>query len=264
MNDAYELLHAGFRWRVPADFNLAAACCGRWARATPERVAIRYEHEDGRSAVHTYGALQDEANRLANALRRLGVGRGDRVAIVMPQRFETAVAHIAIARLGAVGMPLSMLFGPEALEFRLNDSGARVALVDESGILNLRAARRACAELETLMAVGAAEGQGDLDWRAACAGEPARFEPAAAAADDPAVLIYTSGTTGPPKGALMPHRAILGNLPGFVASHNVSASRPSGGRRRRRMLCSDRSATSTPRHRPPSSGAPRIGPGPAG
>ncbi len=220
MSDDWASLHAAFHWHVPGDFSLAAACCGRWARATPERVAIRYEHEDGRATTHTYRALQDEANRLANVLRRWGIARGDRVAIVMPQRFETAVAHIAIAQLGAVAVPLSMLFGAEALEYRLNDSAAKVGLVDESGITNLRAARPACHALATVIAVGAAEGQGDIDWRTACAAEPSDFEPVPTSADDPAVLIYTSGTTGPPKGALIPQRAIVGNLPGFVVSQN--------------------------------------------
>ncbi|MEO8808418.1 MAG: AMP-binding protein, partial [Burkholderiaceae bacterium] len=218
--DDYAALHAGFRWHVPEQFNLAAVCCARWARDTPEAIAIRYEHENGSTSTHSYADLHHSANRLASALRRLGVARGDRVAIVMPQRFETAVAHIALYRLGAVGMPLSMLFGPEALEYRLNDSETRLAIVDESGIANLLAARPLCAGLASVVAVGAAQGQGDIDWRAALDAEASSFTPVDTRADDAAVLIYTSGTTGPPKGALIPHRALIGNLSGFVASQN--------------------------------------------
>lgn len=218
--DQYAALHAGFRWRVPAHFNLAEVCCARWARATPRAVAIRCEHEDGGVSTHTYAELQRDASRLAQALRRLGVQRGDRVAIVMPQRVETAVAHVAIYQLGAVAMPLSMLFGPEALEYRLNDSGARVAIVDESAIANVLAARPHCPALATLLAVGTAQGQGDLDWTQALRPGSAPFAPVDTRADDAAVLIYTSGTTGPPKGALIPHRALIGNLSGFVASQN--------------------------------------------
>jgi len=218
--DDHAALHANFRWHVPAHFNIAEACCARWARDTPNRVAIRCEREDGSVTTHSYAQLQRAANRLAHALTRLGVQRGDRIAIVMPQRFETAVAHVAIHQLGAVAMPLSMLFGPDALEYRLNDSGARVAIVDESAIANVRAARPLCPGLATLLAVGAAQGQGDLDWDEALAAERPTFEPAGTNADDAAVLIYTSGTTGPPKGALIPQRALIGNLSGFVASQN--------------------------------------------
>jgi acetyl-CoA synthetase len=218
--DQYAALHAGFRWLVPKDFNLAEACCRRWARSRPDAIAVRAEHEDGGQATLTWAELQRGANRLSNALRRLGVKRGDRVALLLPQRVETAIAHIAIYQLGAIAMPLSMLFGPDALEYRLNGSGARVAIVDEGSIANLLAARALCPGLETVLAVGAAAGQGDLDWADALPRERAGFTPVKTSADDGAVLIYTSGTTGPPKGTLIPHRALIGNLPGFVASQN--------------------------------------------
>ncbi|MFM8770339.1 MAG: acyl-CoA synthetase, partial [Rubrivivax sp.] len=146
--------------------------------------------------------------------------RGDRAAIVMPQRYETAVAHLAIYQLRAVAMPRSLLFGPEALEYRFNHSEAQVALVDESAIANVRAVRAAAPGLKTVVAVGGAQGQGDVDWTAALAAERARFTAVKTLSDEAAVLIYTSGTTGPPKGALVPHRAMIGNLTGFVCSQN--------------------------------------------
>lgn len=218
--DQYAALHAGFRWHVPPVFNIAEVCCTRWARATPGAVAIRYENERGERRDCTYAELDRSADLLAAALRRLGVARGDRVALVLPQRVETAVAHIALYRLGAVAMPLSMLFGADALEYRLNDSEARLAIVDESGIDNVVAARPLCPQLATVLAVGTAEGRGDIDWGAALAAEQVGIAAVATSADDAAVLIYTSGTTGPPKGTLIPHRALIGNLPGFVCSQN--------------------------------------------
>ena len=157
---------------------------------------------------------------MSHALRRLGVQRGDRVGIVMPQRVETAVAHLAVYQLGAVAMPLSQLFGPEALEYRLAHSEARLAIVDESAMANVQAVRAAVPTLLHVLAVGAAEGQGDLDWRSTLVAQAPRFTAEKTLADDAAVLIYTSGTTGPPKGALMPHRALIGNLTGFVCSQN--------------------------------------------
>ena len=218
--DRYAQLYADFRWSVPEHFNIAEVCCARWARDTPDAVAIFFEDESGRSARHSYAELQAQANRLSHAVKRLGVKRGDRVAIVMPQRFETAVANIAIAQLGAVAMPLSMLFGPDALEYRLNDSETAVAIADESSIANLLAARAACRGLRTVLAVGGAAGQGDVDWTDALRSESESFDRVDTKAEDPAVLIYTSGTTGPPKGALLPQRALIGNLSGFVCSQN--------------------------------------------
>ena len=218
--DHHAALHAGFRWQVPEFFNIAEVCCARWARDTPAAVAIRYEHEDGRAAQFTYADLQANANRLAHALKRLGVRRGERVAVVMPQRFETAVANMAIFQLGAVAMPLSMLFGPDALEYRLQHSEAVLAIVDESAVANLRSARPQCPTVRHVVAVGDAAGQGDIDWDAALAAERAEFTAVRTKADEAAVLIYTSGTTGPPKGALIPHRALIGNLSGFVCSQN--------------------------------------------
>lgn len=218
--DSYPALHSSFRWQVPADFNIGEACCARWARETPDAIAIRHEHEDGTRRTCSYRQLQARSRRLAAALQRLGVRRGDRVAIVMAQRIETAVAHIALHQLGAVAMPLSVLFGPEALEFRLQDSEAGVAIGDEASIAALRAVRPQCPALRCLVAVGAAAGQGDVDWDALLQQDEGGFVPVTTQAADPAILIYTSGTTGPPKGALLPQRALIGNLSGFVASQN--------------------------------------------
>ena len=226
--DRYAELHAGFRWHVPARFNIAEVCCTRWARRTPEAIAIRFEHEGGARRDFSYAELDRDADRLASALRGRGVRRGDRVALVLPQRFETAVAHIAIYRLGAIAMPLSFLFGPEALEYRINDSGATLAIVDENGIDHVLAARALCPQLATVVAVGLAEGRGDVDWSAALAAGTTGFAAESTSAEDPAVLIYTSGTTGPPKGALLPHRALIGNLSGFVASQNWFGFAPRG------------------------------------
>jgi acetyl-CoA synthetase len=226
--DRWSALHAGFRWQVPARLNIAQWCCGRWAGdpATAGRTAIVWEAEDGRSGTLSYAQLQAQAHRLSHALRTAGVQRGDRVAVVMPQRPETAIAHMALYQLGAVAMPLSMLFGPEALAFRLQDSEAVLAIADESSMANLLAVRGQCPALRRVLAAGGAAGQGDLSWATALAPHDGAFVPVDTAADDPAVLIYTSGTTGPPKGALIPHRALIGNLSGFVCSQDWFGSGP--------------------------------------
>jgi len=217
--DAYSALHAGFRWRVPARFNIAAACSRRWAAVQPDAVAVRWENEAGAAGVLGYGELQRQADRLSAALVAIGVRPGDRVALVMPQRPETAVAYVAVLQMGAVAVPLSMLFGPDALEYRLQDSGAVAVIADGSAAPVVRSVGPRCPALKHRVVVGDAE-PGERAWALLLDGAAGGFTPYDTAADDPAVLIYTSGTTGPPKGALIPHRALIGNLTGFVCSQN--------------------------------------------
>ncbi len=116
-------------------------------------------------------------------------------------------------------MPLSILFGPEALEFRLRDSEAVLAIGDEASTGALQGVRGCCPALRGVAGFGAAA-QADLDADVAMAAASPAFTLVDTLADDPAVLIYTSGTTGNPKGALIPHRAMIGNLTGFVCSQN--------------------------------------------
>jgi acetyl-CoA synthetase len=133
----------------------------------------------------------------------------------MPQRFETAVAYMAVLQMGAVAMPLSMLFGPEALAFRVEDSGAAVALCDEVSTPILANLKKECLGLKTVLDVSK-----ELKFPKSKLSDQKKFRAVKTKADDPAVLIYTSGTTGNPKGALIPHRAMIGNLTGFVCSQN--------------------------------------------
>jgi len=218
MRDQYRALYDDFRWHVPREFNIAEACCRRWAQES-SRIALRYEDESGNGGSYTYAALQADANRLSNALQSLGVMPGDRVAIVLPQSPETVVSHVAIYQMGAVAMPLSLLFGPDALEYRLQNSDTVAAIVDASALPAFASIRANCPALKHLVVVGKDDGEGHA-WSALLSKSGDRFALVTTLAEDPALLIYTSGTTGPPKGALMPHRALIGNLPGFVASQD--------------------------------------------
>jgi len=220
MRDRYREICDAFRWNVPARFNIGRACSARHADDRT-RPALYWEDEGGATATLTFYDLQQQANRLSNALAALGVARGDRVAIILPQRPETAIAHIACYQMGAVAMPLSILLGPEALDYRIQDSGATAALVDPASLPNLTQIRARLPSLAHVIGVAGAREAGTLSWEALLQNASPRFTPVDTAADDPALLIYTSGTTGPPKGALMPQRALLGNIPGFVHSHDL-------------------------------------------
>ena len=223
--DAYEALHRQFGWQVPSEFNMADVCCGRWARSATHRKRIAIvAHQAGAlpPTTWTFEDLQNAANVLSQQLKVKGVKVGDRVAIVMPQRFETAVAYMAVLQMGAVAMPLSTLFGPEALAFRVQDSEAAVALCDEVSAPLLAALQKECPVLKTVWHVPKRLKNGIQGNR-----QSAVFKPVRTTAEDPAILIYTSGTTGNPKGALIPHRALIGNLTGFVCSQNWFGFQPS-------------------------------------
>jgi len=219
MADRYDELYRKFRWNVPARYNIARACCGQWA-GDRARFALYWEDESGATAAYTFWDIQQQANRLSNALAALGVRRGDRVALLLPQRPESAVAYMAIFQMGAVALPLSHLFGPDALEYRMEHAGASVAIVEPTTLANLWAVRAKLSQLRHVIGVGGARESGVHAWEALLARASPAFECVDTAADDPALIIYTSGTTGAPKGAYEAHRLLIGNLSGFVHSHD--------------------------------------------
>jgi acetyl-CoA synthetase len=212
----YDALYRSFRWQVPARYNIGVDVCDRWAAREPGRTAIFNLGADGAVEEIGYGTLRERSNRLANVLAARGIGRGDRVAILLPQSPAVAVSHIAIYKLGAVALPLAMLFGVEAIAYRLADSGARALITNAQGLAKLAGARADGLDL-VLSLDGAADGA--EDFHAQLARAASDFTPVATAADDPALMVYTSGTTGPPKGALHAHRVLLGHLPGIEVPH---------------------------------------------
>jgi acetyl-CoA synthetase len=215
----YDELYRSWRWQVPERLNIAEVCCGRWARDR-SRFALYWEDESGATARYSFWDVQREANRLSNALAGLGVKRGDRVALILPQRPEMAIAYMAIFQMGAIALPLSHLFGPEALEYRMEFAGASVVFVEPTTIVNLWATRDKLTHLKHVIGVGGARESGVHVYEDLLQRSSSDFSLVNTEAKDPALIIYTSGTTGPPKGALQGHRLIVGNLPGFLYSHD--------------------------------------------
>jgi acetyl-CoA synthetase len=218
--DTYAALASEFRWQVPERYNIGVDVCDRWAAQEPERVALTFVSMDNQARDYSYRDLCDWSNRMANLLRALGIARGDRVAVLVPQAPDTAAAHIATYKLGAVAVPLFALFGPEALQYRLANSGAKAAITNLDGAAKLAEIRGALPELKHVLCIDG-EAPGCRDLAVALTDQSATFEPVDTAADDPAVIIYTSGTTGQPKGALHAHRVLLGHLPGVEMSHDL-------------------------------------------
>ncbi|WP_255197674.1 acyl-CoA synthetase [Halorarius litoreus] len=217
--DSYEELVESFEHDVPERFNLATYLCDRWAD-DKGRVAIFGDGTDEAPRTFTYWQLRQITNRLANYLQQQGIERGDRVAVNVPQKPETAMAHLAAWKLGAVSVPLSSLFGPDALSYRLRDSGAKALVVDAENVDTVRDVRASLDDLETVLTVGAVDHEADeTDFWTAQDGASHAFDTVDTAAEDTASIIYTSGTTGDPKGVVHAHRLVLGLLPDYLASY---------------------------------------------
>ncbi len=213
---SYADVRARFRWNVPARYNIGVDVCDKWA-GDPDRLALIYKRAPGAPGPaverYSFAGLKRQSNKLANALAAHGLARGERMGILLPQAPETALAHIAAYKLGAVALPLFTLFGPDALEYRLADSGAKALVTDTEGLAKVSQIRDKLPELDLVLCIDGPN-DGALGFHEELDKANDAFTPVDTAADDPALIIYTSGTTGPPKGALHAHRVLLGHLPG--------------------------------------------------
>lgn len=210
----HEKAHEDFEWNIPDTYNAGVDVLTQHAD-DPNQAALYHENETGETSQYTFQELERRSNELATALRARGIERGDRIAVVASQRVETALVHVTAYKLGAIAVPLSVLYGPDALEFRLSDSGTKTIFADPDVFESVEQAVKAVESIERVVGMGAipktpegvkAERFDDLQG-------PQSFEPVDTAPDDPAILIYTSGTTGQPKGVLQGQQYLLGHLP---------------------------------------------------
>ncbi|PYE42054.1 acetyl-CoA synthetase [Rhizobium sp. PP-F2F-G20b] len=219
-SSTYEALIRDFTWDIPHRFNIGVAVSDAWAARAPERVCLQHFNPDGDHEALTYGAFAARSSSLAAGLLMRGACPGERIAILLPQGFEAAIAHAAIYKLGGIALPLALLFGVEALEYRLRDAGVSVVVTDRSGALRLQDIKARLPDLRLVACTDGGEAADDtIGFDVLAATDASGLVAADTGPDDPALMIYTSGTTGPPKGALHGHRVLLGHLPGFQFHH---------------------------------------------
>jgi len=218
VRDSYDALYSEFRWNIPDRYNIGVDVCDKWADGS-QKPALIHETDRGDIRRYSFDELRSLSNRTANMFAAHGLARGDRVAILLPQQPETALAHIAAYKLGAIAVPLFTLFGTDALRYRLSDSGARLIVTDVAGAEKISEIRDQLPQLKAVLCVdGVAHGAEDYHRLIQSASDT--FDVVDTGANDPALIIYTSGTTGAPKGALLPHRSLLGHMPGVEMSHD--------------------------------------------
>jgi acetyl-CoA synthetase len=186
----------------------------------PDRTALIYEYQKGQVNKYSFSDLKKLSNQLANGLKTHGIQRGDRVGILLGQSPETAISHIALYKIGAIAIPLFTLFGTDALEYRLSNSGARGLVTDGANLPKILEIWERLPELKIVVITDADKSDRVIDFGKLIDKGSTEFEPAKTKADDPTLIIYTSGTTGTPKGALHAHRVLLGYLPGVEFPHN--------------------------------------------
>jgi acetyl-CoA synthetase len=209
------------KWFVDGKYNASENCVDKHVRqGRGAQPALIWEGEDGSARAFTFDQLLDEVCRLAFTLKRLGVGTGDAVGIFMPMLPETAIALLAIGRIGAIAVPAFSGYGATALATRLADAGAKVLLTAD-GVLRRgkvvsmkETADAALADAPSVEKVLVYRRTGgtipwtdgrDVDWIEAVVTAPTQLSPSIAGANEPYLLLYTSGSTGKPKGAVHGH-----------------------------------------------------------
>jgi acetyl-CoA synthetase len=215
---SYEALFQNFRWNIPETFNMGRVVADAWAAREPDRICLEHFSSDGHHQSLTYGALAEQSSAFAHALSNLGIGAGDRVALLLPQGFATVIAHVAIYKLGAIALPLALLFGADALQYRLTKAGAVAVVTNDFGLLRLNDLRATLPELQHVISTESAT-DGILSFATLCQQGSPDFQGPQTGPDDPALMIFTSGTTGAAKGALHGHRVLAGHIPGFQLAH---------------------------------------------
>ena len=221
--DNYDELYSSFRWSIPENYNIASDTIDKFSNS--ERIALKHVLDNGNCNEFTFKYLQQKSNQLANVLDHLSFKNDDRVGIILGQCPETILSHMACFKSGKISIPLFSLFGDDALLFRLKDSGASTVICDDLSIEKIKRINEFLPCLKNIISINRKKSDAKvLSFYELISNASDKYKNVESKSNDPALIIYTSGTTGDPKGALLPHKVLLGHIPGVEMPHEFLTS----------------------------------------
>ena len=209
----YDHLYKSFKWNIPSYFNIATSTIDK--KEYQNRTALIDVLDNGKIQNWSFADIKKYSNKLANVFDHFQLDSNARVGIVLGQCPETAISHMACFKTGRISIPLFNLFGVEALYYRLMNSRASVVICDQIGLDKIKEIFDKLPFLKLILCIDTNKDETNtLSFHNLLEKASDNYITKTTFAKDPGIIIYTSGTTGGPKGALLPHRALLGHIPG--------------------------------------------------
>ena len=222
----FEELYLNFKWNIPEFYNIASDTVDQ--DIYQNRTALINFLQDGKIEKWSFLDIKRYSNKLANVFNHFNIETNARVGIILGQCPETAIAHMACFKSGKISIPLFNLFGTDALHYRLLNSRSSLVICDNIGLNKIMDIKDKLPDLNKIICLDINDEKNNIfNFNKLLELSSDSFVTKKTKASDPALIIYTSGTTGGPKGALLPHRSLLGHIPGVEMPHEfLSSSEP--------------------------------------
>ena len=208
----FEELYLTFKWNIPEFYNIAFDTVDK--DNYQNRIALINFLQEGKIEKWSFFDIKRSANKLANVFDHFHLEANARVGVILGQCPETAIAHMACFKSGKISIPLFNLFGTDALHYRLLNSRASLVICDNIGLNKIFEIKDRLPDLKKIICIDSNDEKRNVfNFKKLLEHASDSYITKKTKASDPALIIYTSGTTGGPKGALLPHRSLLGHIP---------------------------------------------------